>query len=300
MLELTQKLNDGLFLIDILDFIYDAFDEVIPYNRIGFALLEDNGATLRAHWAKSDSKKQFLKSGFSQPMKGSSLQEIFLSKKPRIINDLQKCLEQNPASKASKLALAEGVQSSLTCPLISMGKPIGFLFFSSKERNTYADIHQDIYSDLANQLSSVVEKSKLYEELFDSNKSINESLDALVVQASEDALTGLWNRGAIDQILKENLAHSKRNKSGIALLMMDIDHFKQVNDQYGHPAGDTILKEVASHFRTVARQGDNEGRYGGEEFMVVFTNLKPENMEKVTERYRLIIEEKTLNSQKKR
>ncbi|MEH6442558.1 MAG: sensor domain-containing diguanylate cyclase [Oceanospirillaceae bacterium] len=291
ILEFTQKLNEGLFLTDILEYIYTSFHDVIPYNRIGFALLEQNGDVLRAHWLKSDSKKRFLKNGFSRPMQGSSLQEIVASKQPRIINDLEQYFLDKPNSVSTRLALAEGIRSSLTCPLISMGNPIGFLFFSSNEKNTYAHIHQAIFCNLADQLSSVVEKSKLYEKLYNANKNLSESRDALTIQATRDALTGLFNRGAISQLLEVAIARAHKNRDGIALLMMDIDHFKQVNDRYGHQAGDAILIEVAKRLKSVARRHDNVGRYGGEEFMVVFSDLQANNMEKVAERYRLVIEE---------
>lgn len=291
MLEFTQKLNEGLFLTDVLEYIYNSFHDVIPYNRIGFALLEKEGKILRAHWANTDTTKRMLKEGFSQPMKGSSLTNIVTSKQPRIINDLEQYALDKPESASTRLIVAEGVKSSLTCPLISMGKPIGFLFFSSNEKNTYADIHQAAFCNLASQLSSVVEKSQLYEELYKANEELSESRDALEIQATQDALTGLWNRGAICQMLEKEIARSRRNNTGMALLMMDIDHFKRVNDEHGHQAGDDVLKEVAMRLKSVARQEDNVGRYGGEEFMVVFSNLNINNMEKVAERYRRIIED---------
>ena len=290
MLELTQKLNEGLFLKDILEYVYTSFHAVIPYNRIGFALLEKEGKILRSHWSSSDSTNISLKQGFSQPMKGSSLEQIVQNGKPRIINDLEQYYLEKPNSISTRLILAEGVRSSLTCPLISMGKSIGFIFFFSSEKNCYADMHQDIFCSIAIQLSTVVEKSKLYEELYAVNKELKESRDAFKFQATHDALTGLWNRGAICEMLKKELARASRNGKGIALLMIDIDHFKRVNDTYGHQAGDEVLKEVSRRFESIKRCEDSVGRYGGEEFIVVFSDMNPADMERVSERYRNIIE----------
>ena len=127
-------------------------------------------------------------------MQGSSLEQIVESQEPRIINDLERYLIEKPESVSTRLIVAEGVRSSLTCPLVSMGKPIGFLFFSSNEKNCYADVHQDSFCSLASQLAAVVEKSQLYEELLQVNKELYESRDAFELQATHDALTGLWNR----------------------------------------------------------------------------------------------------------
>jgi diguanylate cyclase (GGDEF)-like protein len=291
MLKLSQKLNEGVFLNDILEYVYASFHTIIPYNRIGFTLLEKEGKILRAHWSSSDSPNVKLREGFSQPMKGSSLEQIVQSGNPRIINDLEQYYIEKPNSISTRLILAEGVRSSLTCPLISMGKSIGFIFFSSNEQNCYADIHQAVFCSIANQLSAVVEKSKLYEELYAVNKELKESRDAFKLQATHDALTGLWNRGTICEMLRKELARARRNEKGIALLMIDIDHFKRVNDTYGHQAGDEVLKEVARRFESIKRSEDSVGRYGGEEFIVVFTDMNATDMERVSDRYRHIIED---------
>lgn len=291
ILEFSQKLNEGLFLTEVLDYVYRSFKNVIPYNRIGFALLENEGKVLRAHWHSSDFNNISLDLGFSQKMKGSSLNQIIQSREPRIINDLEQYLIEKPESTSTRLIVSEGILSSLTCPLISKNKPVGFLFFSSAEKNCYANIHQDSFSILASQLSTVVEKSQLYEELFEMNKELNESRDSFKLQATHDALTGLWNRGTICQLLEKEIARASRNQNGVALLMIDIDHFKPVNDLYGHPAGDVVLKEVANRFKLVARSEDSVARYGGEEFIVVFAEIKRADLESVAERYRRVIEE---------
>ena len=93
--------------------------------------------------------------------------------------------------------------------------------------------------------------------------------EALRVQATRDALTGLWNRSAIFDILRRELARAKRKKTPVAVLMGDVDHFKKVNDTYGHQVGDIILREVASRMEAVVRDYDAVGRYGGEEFLIV-------------------------------
>jgi diguanylate cyclase (GGDEF)-like protein len=89
-------------------------------------------------------------------------------------------------------------------------------------------------------------------------------------QSSMDALTGLANRRRFDELLASELARAERNPSPISLLMIDIDHFKQYNDYYGHVAGDECLQAVADVLRQgVRRAGEVVARYGGEEFVLL-------------------------------
>ena len=100
-----------------------------------------------------------IKKGYTAFLSGSSLEGVLTTQQPRILNDLQLYLAENPNSLSTKLIVSEGIQSSLTCPLIADGKPIGFLFFSSKEKNTYIDAHQKTFINLASQISFLVEKA---------------------------------------------------------------------------------------------------------------------------------------------
>jgi diguanylate cyclase (GGDEF)-like protein len=96
-----------------------------------------------------------------------------------------------------------------------------------------------------------------------------EAQEALREQATRDALTKLWNRHAILEILSRELDRTAREGKPLGLLLGDLDHFKAVNDTYGHVAGDTVLREVAGRFSASIRSYDAAGRYGGEEFLIV-------------------------------
>ena len=110
--------------------------------------------------------------------------------------------------------------------------------------------------------------------------------EALRVQATQDALTGAMNRGAIFDVLKRELALSARNGTPIGVVMCDLDHFKQINDTHGHPAGDAVLREASSRLKGVLRSYDTLGRYGGEEFMLVLPSCTAEHAVEVSERAR--------------
>ena len=271
LLEIAERVNHGVFIGEVMDHNYETFRPIIPYDRIGLALLENDAETLRSHWARSDAAELKITTGYSQDIRNSSLQQILLDGQPRVLNDLETYARENPGSESSRLALAEGVRSSLTCPLVAMGKAVGFLFFSSMTPHTYANVHQDLFLRIASQLSIILEKSRLYEELYQLNAELRETRSALEHQATHDTLTGLWNRGAILELLDREVARACRDGHTAVALMADIDHFKRINDTHGHLAGDEVLREVSRRLLDVARKGDAVGRYGGEEFLVVLS-----------------------------
>jgi two-component system cell cycle response regulator len=115
--------------------------------------------------------------------------------------------------------------------------------------------------------------------------------DSLRFQATHDPLTGLWNRVAILDILNRELARNRRSGSQLGLIMVDVDHFKTINDTCGHLAGDVALREIARRMRASMRSYDEIGRYGGEEFLVVAAGCTAPDTLKLAERLRSGISE---------
>ncbi len=281
--EVTLEIGGGLFIDNVLDRIYDAFDTLIPYDRIGCALLSDDTQVLRSHWARANYDGMRINRGFSARLTGSSLNTVLTSGKPRILNDLEAYLFEHPNSVSTQLIVAEGIRSSLTCPLVASGKPVGFLFFSSRDKNVYRDLHHELFMQIAAQVSMLIEKSLLYQQLFDLNQQLKE-------QALRDVLTGVFNRGAIFEHLTSRLSQAQRKGRPISVIMADIDHFKDVNDTHGHLAGDAALRAVASAIQQALRDYDQIGRYGGEEFLIVLDDTPLDDAKVIAERVRAAIE----------
>ena len=105
-------------------------------------------------------------------------------------------------------------------------------------------------------------------------------------QASHDPLTSVWNRAGIMGLLRAQLAKAERNGTNMALLMVDVDHFKAVNDTYGHPVGDQVLKQIAEIMNASIRAYDWLGRQGGEEFLIIVPDCSPEGALALAERLR--------------
>lgn len=120
----------------------------------------------------------------------------------------------------------------------------------------------------------------------------NELLSAqekLRFQATHDPLTGLWNRAALLDALHREVARMLRTGSPMAVLLLDVDHFKQVNDTHGHLVGDAVLQEIGRRITGVTRPYDVAGRYGGEEFLVILPECGPDEARHSAERIRLSI-----------
>lgn len=108
--------------------------------------------------------------------------------------------------------------------------------------------------------------------------SINQ---ALQFAACHDFLTGLWNRAEILAFLQRELARARRDRSPVGIIVADVDHFKKVNDRFGHDSGDSVLKAVAHSLTSSLRAYDGVGRYGGEEFLMVLPGC---NIDVITRR----------------
>jgi two-component system, cell cycle response regulator len=117
-------------------------------------------------------------------------------------------------------------------------------------------------------------------------KRILDLQEQLVTQATHDSLTGLLNRKAILEVLEKEAGRALRNKSQLAIIMADIDHFKRVNDTHGHMAGDAVLREVGRKMRGLLRSYDSVGRYGGEEFLIVVPDCGSIEASNLAERVR--------------
>jgi diguanylate cyclase (GGDEF)-like protein len=120
--------------------------------------------------------------------------------------------------------------------------------------------------------------------------------EALRDQASRDPLTGLWNHGTIQAILRKEVARASRTQGPFAVAMADVDRFKSINDTYGHQAGDAVLREASRRLRGAMRTYDSLGRYGGDEFLAVVPGCDPEGVARFAESFRARIDRKAIET----
>jgi diguanylate cyclase (GGDEF)-like protein len=158
-------------------------------------------------------------------------------------------------------------------PLVRRTRVLGSLHLGSSDPQRFTRSHA---TDFLHHLACIAAVSL--------ESSIN--AERLVQRQSLDALTGWHNRRYLQTRLREELARSQRDGTSLVCLMLDIDHFKRVNDEHGHLAGDTVLRETAARIGSVIRDSDIAARYGGEEFIVLMPQTGLEAGGRLAERIR--------------
>lgn len=188
-------------------------------------------------------------------------------------------------------------KSVLCMPIIGKGEMKGILYL---ENNLAAGVFDQRRKDnlipIAAQLAISLENAYLYEHLRflveERTKALQDEIqvrkkteERLAEMANHDSLTGLPNRRLFQEILSEALINAKKNRIMLAVLFVDLDGFKEINDTYGHETGDAVLTEVAGRLCSSVRKSDTVSRMGGDEFILILDGIKgEEEIEKVCDR----------------
>ncbi len=172
-------------------------------------------------------------------------------------------------------ALSSAVQSDWELFFLNIrGKQLGFLAITTNIPIVVNE-QRELIQMFANEATIAIENARLFEEIKD--------------MAIKDGLTDIYNRRHFYDLAKIEFARAKRYQKHLSILMLDIDHFKSVNDHYGHPVGDSVLKQVAKLCQNSTREMDIFGRYGGEEFVFALTETDQFEAEIMAERIRKTI-----------
>jgi len=167
------------------------------------------------------------------------------------------------------------IRSWLGVPLILQNKTIGLLAIDRSSPEKFKDTDLKNATEFADQVAVALENVRLFQET--------------QTQAITDTLTGVYNRRGMHQLGEFEFQRSRRINRPFSLMLLDIDHFKSVNDTHGHGVGDQILKQLANRCVKNSRATDLVVRYGGEEFIVLLTETGLESARVIAERLRYSI-----------
>jgi signal transduction histidine kinase len=161
----NQQIAAKRSLTDLIDFLFERTGTIFPFDRIGLAFVEEDGRRITSQYARASYTPILLGKGYAEDLRASSLERVLKAGTPRIIDDLERYLDEHPHSRSTRLLVHEGVRSSLTCPLVVEGRVVGFLFRSSRQRNVYTARHVELEMAISERLSQAVEKAWRIEQL---------------------------------------------------------------------------------------------------------------------------------------
>src|SRR5258706_650456 len=178
----------------------------------------------------------------------------------------------------------EDAKSLLVLPLIAADEAIGTLTLVARAEKRFGKDIREMLAVIANQVAVSLQNGLLYKKM--------------ETMATTDGLTGLTNHRSFQERFEDLLMRAQRHNGKVALLLCDVDHFKKVNDNYGHPIGDEVLRRVARVLQELPRKIDIPARYGGEEFAVLLDNVDVEQAKAVAERIRIEISKVVVETEK--
>ncbi len=193
----------------------------------------------------------------------------------------------------------EKEKSIVMLPLSTVKSTLGvILILTPIQESLITQENMKLLTILTKECSLVIENTLLYERLRKKHLSLEKANREIKLLSRTDSLTGCYNRGYLNEVLPREITRALRYKRSLAVAMCDIDHFKKVNDTYGHQCGDEVLKHFVNSISELIRHDtDWLARYGGEEFLLVLPETNLDNAFRLTDRLRNHVAQQAIETQ---
>lgn len=273
----VAALNSTLNLEEVLDRILISLRQVIPHDTANIILVDEEGTGRvvrsrgyeRPGFAGVDSTSDF------QVAEIPNLLKMALSGAPLVIGDTHK----EPGWV--NIEKTNWVHSYIGAPIHIKGKVVGYINLDSAQKKAFNRSQAERLQLFADQAAIAIDNARMFEKM--------------ERMAIIDMLTGLYNRRHILELAEREYERYQRYNSSFSIIMMDLDHFKTINDRHGHQAGDLVLQQLSEIFGSTLRKMDIPGRMGGEEFIVILPETDLRQAGRVAERIRAKIESTPFN-----
>jgi len=194
----------------------------------------------------------------------------------RVLSSGKSLIEEDVGACAEYVGFYQETKSRMCIPLVSFGQTLGVLMLESEQPGNFQQGDVESMEAVADICATAIQNAHY--------------VDRVKQLAYLDGLTGIFNRRYFELRVVEEIDRARRFKTGMAVLMVDIDQFKRLNDEFGHLLGDEVLRQVSSIFHGQLRKIDVVCRYGGEEFAILLSQTNPQHSLQVAEKLRRLVE----------
>jgi diguanylate cyclase (GGDEF)-like protein len=251
--------------------IDDQLRRLVAYDTLSIDRVDWQSRTLKAIYARDDAYGAEVMLSMTVAVGQGLCGWVAEHDEAILVNDVL----SDPRGVVIPGTAADEPQASIVVPLTVQQRVLGVLSIDRLGGRHFGDEDFHLVKVFASQAAIAIQNAELYERI--------------QRRAITDSLTGLYNHGHFQETLGREIARCERYRESVSLIMLDLDHFKEVNDRYGHPSGDRVLRRVADALVSCSREADYVARYGGEEFVLLLPGTTREDACNLAERVRIEI-----------
>ena len=275
--DIASALNRNLDYEQILDTILENVGRILANDTVDIVLINEKNETyIVRQKGYEDLGRQAATHTSLKVAEVRTLSRMVETGKPVIVTDVRADPDW------VHFDVLDWVRSYAGIPIRASGKVVGFINLNSTKPNFYHRRHSERLESVAEQVAIAFTNASLMNELRQANDRLQSHLAEIQLlqselreQAIRDPLTGLFNRRYLIETLRREIERARRDGWPVSVIVMDIDHFKTLNDANGHKAGDLVLQALGALLQNNTRTSDIACRYGGEEFVIVLPNVYP-------------------------